>query len=346
MRECERGCRALISRHFASPVAVRSSQGIADLIETGALERMPGVLYLASSCSPSRHPLPRILVTLAVEGMCSAAAHPQGAEALLACGGVAAVSHAMKSADPLRERGIIECGSTAMGNMVSHYAVNSDLNARATDAVISADGHLRLLTVCPDGRATETAALASVRALHNMCAGNIKGQRNTVMAGGVEALLERLKHTYRQGMRRKGETAAHDCEMKEAVLSALRNALVDHPDAQVLLFTLNGLPILLQVLTGTWGLSHAQHYCSHLAQHDIKSETRLGLFAKPTSYTTSGRESYILGAAACVRLMLAGASKAHHALLQCGGLHVLLWLFLEGASVAVQVSFDALVGLF
>lgn len=108
-------------------------------------------------------------------------------------------------------------------------------------AVINADGHLRLIGVVPDGRATETAALASVRALHNLCAGNVKGQRHCVLAGGIEALLERLKHTYRQGMRRNGENAAQDNTMKDAVLSALRNALVDHPDAQVLLKTLNGL---------------------------------------------------------------------------------------------------------
>ncbi len=98
----------------------------------------------------------------------------------------------------------------------------------------------------PDGRATETAALASVRALHNLCAGNVKGQRHCVVSGVIQALLERLKLTYRQGMRRKGEAAAQDNEMKEAVLSALRNALVDHPDAQVLLNTLNGLPTLLE----------------------------------------------------------------------------------------------------
>jgi hypothetical protein len=115
-----------------------------------------------------------------------------------------------------------------------------------------------------------------------------------VLAGGIEALLERLKHTYRQGMRRKGETAAHDNVIKEAVLSALRTALVDHPDAQVLLNTLNGLPILLQVLTGTWGMSHAEHYLSPVAQHEAKSETHLGIFSTPARYTTSGYESYIL----------------------------------------------------
>ena len=40
------------------------------------------------------------------------------------------------------------------------------------------------------------------------------------------ALLERLKHVYRQGIRRKGRDPAHDDVQKEAALSALRNAMV------------------------------------------------------------------------------------------------------------------------
>lgn len=117
---------------LAAAAAVRSSQGILDLIETGALVRMVGVLDLATSCSLSS-PLPRVLATLAVEGICSAAAYPQGAEALLACGGIGAVSHAMKTADPVSERGLIECGSTGLGNVLSHSSVCKDLNTRATD---------------------------------------------------------------------------------------------------------------------------------------------------------------------------------------------------------------------
>jgi hypothetical protein len=123
----------IIQPLLAAAAAVRSSQGILDLIETGALERMVGVLYLATSC---RAPLPRVLATLAAEGICSAAAYPQGAEALLACGGIGAVSHAMKTADPVSERGLIECGSTGLGNVLSHYSVCKDLNTRATDVNI------------------------------------------------------------------------------------------------------------------------------------------------------------------------------------------------------------------
>jgi hypothetical protein len=123
--------------------------------------------------------------------------------------------------------------------------------------------------VVPDGRATETAALASVRALHNLCAGNVKGQRHCVVSGVIQALLERLKLTYRQGMRRKGEAAAQDNEMKEAVLSALRNALVDHPDAQVLLNALNGLPILVE--NTFYMRTHSIFECAGIAQHPQRS---------------------------------------------------------------------------
>jgi len=114
---------------LAAAAAVRSSQGIFDLIETGALERMVGVLCLATSCTPAS-PLPRVLATLAAEGICSAAAYPQGVEAIFA------VSHALKTADPVSERGLIECGSTLLGNVLSHYSVCKDLNTRATDVTL------------------------------------------------------------------------------------------------------------------------------------------------------------------------------------------------------------------
>lgn len=51
-------------------------------------------------------------------------------------------------------------------------------------------------------------------------------QRHLVVGGGIFALLERLKHSYRQSIRRKGQDASHDHVQKEAALSALRNALV------------------------------------------------------------------------------------------------------------------------
>ena len=80
-------------------------------------------------------------------------------------------------------------------------------------ACLCVKGCLSLPSLC---RASEGAALAAVRALHNLCAGNKKGQRHVVVAGGVDALLERLRHTYRQGMRRRGEAAAADSVLKEA----------------------------------------------------------------------------------------------------------------------------------
>ena len=151
-------------------------------------------------------------------------------------------------------------------------------------ACLCVKGCLSLPSLC---RASEGAALAAVRALHNLCAGNKKGQRHVVVAGGVDALLERLRHTYRQGMRRRGEAAAADSVLKEAAASALRNSLVDHVDAQALLFGQGGLVMMLQMLTGSWGMSHAEHYTSPVVQNSspTTAETQRGLFQTPTRFT-------------------------------------------------------------
>jgi len=61
------------------------------------------------------------------------------------------MTRAMKAADRIQELGLIECGSTALSNLASHQDTSKELNARATDAVIEADGHLCLISVAADG---------------------------------------------------------------------------------------------------------------------------------------------------------------------------------------------------
>jgi RNase adaptor protein for sRNA GlmZ degradation len=81
---------------------------------------------------------------------------------------VKAMSAADRTVD--LELNLIEFGSMAIANLASH------LEPKLTDCIIAADGHLATISVVSDGRVTEAAALASTRALHNLAAGNIRGQ--------------------------------------------------------------------------------------------------------------------------------------------------------------------------
>ena len=109
-----------------------------------------------------------------MEGVCSASTTKSGAEALIVIGGIAptvkAMTAAEKALDRELEQNLIEFGAMAMANLASH------LETKVTDSIIAADGHLALISLVSDGRVSEAAALASTRALHNLAAGNIKGQ--------------------------------------------------------------------------------------------------------------------------------------------------------------------------
>ena len=126
---------------------------------------------------------------------------------------------ALNNGDKSREFDLVECSTCLLGNILSHEMVQEDtggdIKDQATDVMIACDAHLSLISILIDGSTTDVAALSSTRAIHNLCAGNVKGQRHVVVAGGVEALLQRLKLTYSKGMRRNGESAAHDSILKE-----------------------------------------------------------------------------------------------------------------------------------
>ena len=110
---------------------------------------------------------------------------------------------------------------------------------------------------------------------------------------------------------------------------------MDHPDAQKILWGEGGLSLLLQVLTGTWGECHAEQYRSPLAPRhgDGTVVVEQGLYATPSRYKTTGSESYIVSAAACLRHLLA-VHESHEMLLRGsgGGLQVVLWLLRRASS--------------
>lgn len=114
---------------------------------------------------------------------------------------------------------------------------------------------------------------------------------------------------------------------------------VDHADAQKLLWGAGGLSVLLQVLTGTWGECSAELYRSPFALRDSQViVTESALYSAPSRYSTTGRESYMVSAAACLRHLLAGVRESHEALVRCGGLQVVLWLLLQASSPQNNVA--------
>ena len=110
---------------------------------------------------------------------------------------------------------------------------------------------------------------------------------------------------------------------------------MDHPDAQKILWGEGGLSLLLQVLTGTWGECHAEQYRSPLASRDKHGAVVMeqALYATPSRYKTTGSESYIVSAAACLRHLL-GVHESHEMLLRGsgGGMEVVLWLLRRASS--------------
>lgn len=159
--------------HLQVTAGVRSAAGVSDLVESGALQRIVALLRLVNACSPLRHPDSREIAALCVEGICSAATTLRGTIALVQMQGVAPMVRAMNAAGRTceEERGLLEFGALAIGNLASHQEEQA-----VVDHVLAADAHLVAISIVADGRVTEETALAGTRALHNLSAGNIRGQ--------------------------------------------------------------------------------------------------------------------------------------------------------------------------
>jgi hypothetical protein len=94
------------------------------------------------------------------------------------------VVKALNNGDKSREFDLVECSTCLLGNILSHEMVQEDngseIKDQATDVMIACDAHLSLISILIDGSTTDVAALSSTRAIHNLCAGNVKGQRHVV----------------------------------------------------------------------------------------------------------------------------------------------------------------------
>ena len=169
--EQQDNCLARVSTllpHLENLAAVRSAQGIQDLIDSCALPRLVDTLRLANACFSARRVQARAVAALAVEALCSTSACANGTQELLQSGAIDAVADCIQLADKSREADIIECGSCMLGNMLSHAnslpesndkngsTPDSELSSArrkaVVDTVIAADAHLALVSIVADGR--------------------------------------------------------------------------------------------------------------------------------------------------------------------------------------------------
>ena len=155
--------------HLENLAAVRSAQGIQDLIDSCALPRLVDTLRLANACFSARRVQARVVAALAVEALCSTSACANGTQELLQSGAIDAVADCIQLADKSREAELIECGSCMLGNMLSHAnslpesndkngsrdsdsELSSARRKAVVDTVIAADAHLALVSIVADGR--------------------------------------------------------------------------------------------------------------------------------------------------------------------------------------------------